>query len=121
MGDQVVAVVRTLLALLGVCALAWFVLGQLARRGVGVGGRAARMRVLERITLAPRRQLYLVRVDERELLIGAGETGGLMLITELADAAAARPTAAESAVGAGPVADTTGAHEGTSPAARIEA
>jgi flagellar biogenesis protein FliO len=86
---------RTLLALLGVCALAWLVLSVLARRGIGTGlgpgwrlgggqlGR--RVQVLERITLSPKRQLYLVRADQRVLLLGIGEGGAPALITELAD------------------------------------
>jgi flagellar biogenesis protein FliO len=69
-----------------VCALAWFVLGALARRGIGVGSRAAsapRLQVLERLSLGPRRQLYLVRAEGRVLLLGAGDTGAPALLAEL--------------------------------------
>ena len=79
------SVLRTLFALVGVCALAFVVLSWLARRGIGVSGRtrSGRIEVLERVALAPRTSLYVVRVDGRELLVGSGEAGGLSLITEL--------------------------------------
>lgn len=76
-------VVRTLLALVGVCALAWVVLTLLSRRGIGVAKRSGRLQVLERVALSPRRQLYLVRADERVLLLGGSETGALSVLVEL--------------------------------------
>jgi flagellar biogenesis protein FliO len=82
---MLLSVTRTLLALLGVCALAWVVLAALARRGVGIGRApgGARLQVIERLALSPRRHLYLVRVDERVFLLGAAEAGALSLIAEL--------------------------------------
>ena len=99
LGDMLFSVMRTLLALLGVCALAWVVLAALARRGIGVGRAAggARLHVLERLALSPRRTLYLVRADERVFLVGAAEAGGLSLIAEL-DSNHARGAATSRAV-----------------------
>lgn len=87
-GDAVGSVLRVLFALAGVCALAWVVLSALARRGllrgaVGFAARDGRLRVLERIALSPRRQLYLVQADGRVFLLGAGDAGPLALIAEL--------------------------------------
>lgn len=93
-GAALSSVVRTLLALVGVCALAWVALALIARRGGlaarlagSVGSRSpARVRVLERVALSPRRQLYLVQADARVFLLGAGDAGALALIAELPDA-----------------------------------
>jgi flagellar biogenesis protein FliO len=79
---------RMLLALAGVCALAWVVLSVLARRGLlrfvsGLGAKPSRLRVIERVALSPRRQLYLVQADSRVFLVGAGEAGPPALIAEL--------------------------------------
>jgi flagellar biogenesis protein FliO len=82
-GGVLFSVARTLLALLGVCALAWVALNLLARRGVGVARPGARLRLLERLSLGPRRQLYLVQADSRVFLLGMGDSGGLALIAEL--------------------------------------
>jgi flagellar biogenesis protein FliO len=93
-GSALSSLLRTLLALVGVCALAFVVLAMVARRG-GLGARfagslgsraPARLRVLERVVLSPRRQLYLVQADARVFLLGAGEAGPLALIAELAEA-----------------------------------
>jgi flagellar biogenesis protein FliO len=88
-GTALTSVLRAMFALLGVCALAWVLLPLLARRGVFrfagqlSGGRGARVRVLERVALSPRRQLYLVQADSRVFLLGAGEAGAPALIAEL--------------------------------------
>jgi flagellar protein FliO/FliZ len=76
---------RTLLALAGVCALAWFGLHRFARRGyAGAGkGAAAAVRVLARVPLEARKSLYLVRAGGRVLLIGTGEAGPPALLAEL--------------------------------------
>jgi flagellar protein FliO/FliZ len=85
LGGMFFSLMRTLLALLGVCALAWVVLAALARRGIGLGRPtgSARLQIVERLSLSPRRQLYLVKADERLLLLAAGEAGALSLIAEL--------------------------------------
>jgi flagellar biogenesis protein FliO len=84
-GDTLQAVIRALLALVGVCALAWASLTWLARRGIGLGGARGhgRIQVLERVTLAPRRQLYLVRADGKVMLLGAADGGAVTLIADL--------------------------------------
>jgi flagellar biogenesis protein FliO len=97
-------VTRTLIALIGVCALAWFTLQFLSKRGVGNGlglglrkTEAARLRVLGRLALGPRQQLYMVQADSRVFLLGTGETGGLALLAELDPVPAPAPRA-ESAI-----------------------
>jgi flagellar biogenesis protein FliO len=82
------SILRVLLALAGVSGLAWVVLSLLARRGLlgfarGLGRGTGRLRVLERIALSPRRQLYLVQADSRVFLLGSGEAGPPALIAEL--------------------------------------
>jgi flagellar biogenesis protein FliO len=76
---------RTLLALLAVCGLAWFSLRWLALRGIGgvAGGRDASFAVLRRLALGPRTSLYVVRAGKRLLLIGTGNDGTPNLIAEL--------------------------------------
>jgi flagellar biogenesis protein FliO len=82
-GAALLSIARTLLGLIGVCALAWVALNWLARRGIGVGRPGARLRLLERLTLGPRKQLYLVQADARVFLLGAGDAGAVSLIAEL--------------------------------------
>jgi flagellar biogenesis protein FliO len=48
-----------------------------------MGALGGRVRVLERIALEPRRALYVVKVGERVLLLGAGDGGSPTLITEI--------------------------------------
>lgn len=76
---------RTLLALAGVCLLAWVGARWLASRGFGVpqSGPTASVRVLRRIALEPRKSLYLVQAGKRVLLIGTGEGGPPSLLAEL--------------------------------------
>lgn len=94
-GGELFSVMRTLLALAGVCALAWVVLAWLARRGFGVvrSSASSRLQVLERVVLGPRKELYLVRADSRVFLVGVGDTSAPNLIAELESQAAA-PNAA---------------------------
>ena len=85
-GTALASFVRVLLALVGVSGLAWVSLAFLARRGLLAGGGArarARLRVLERVSLSQRRQLYLVKADARVFLLAAGEAGPPALIAEL--------------------------------------
>jgi len=76
---------RTLLALAGVCLLVWIGARRLAGRGFGVpqSGPIASVRVLRRIALEPRKNLYLVQAGKRVLLIGTGEGGPPSLLAEL--------------------------------------
>ena len=89
---------RTLLALAGVCALSFFVLRWLARRGglgrLAQGGHG--ITVLARVPLEARKSLYVVRAGRRLLLLGTGEAGPPALLAEL------EPDAADPVVGATP-------------------
>jgi flagellar biogenesis protein FliO len=55
-------------------------------RGLGglikVAQKGKRLKVLDRITLDQRRALYLVSLDDKELLFGGGE-GGVVLLKDL--------------------------------------
>ena len=75
------ALAQTLLTLLAVCALAWWVLRWAARRGVG-RSPAGVITVVDRVALDPRRTLFVVRVGAKVLLLGGGDAG-LSLLTEL--------------------------------------
>jgi flagellar protein FliO/FliZ len=76
---------RTLLALLAVCVLGWLSLRWLSRRGFGVAatGPDARLRIIQRLPLETRKNLYLVKAGHKLLLIGTGEAGPPRLIAEL--------------------------------------
>lgn len=80
------ALAQTLVALAGVCALAWWLLRWGARRGLGAfaGPGAGRVEVLERTTLDARRAIFLVRIGARVLVVGAGDQS-LSLLTEMRD------------------------------------
>lgn len=75
------ALAQTLLVLGAVCALAWWVLRQAARRGVG-RSPAGVITVVDRVALDPRRTLFVVRVGPKALLLG-GSDGGLSVLSEL--------------------------------------
>jgi flagellar biogenesis protein FliO len=82
-GGGLLTAARTLIALVGVCALAWVTLLYLSRRGFGGRVSGSRLHLLERLALGPRRQLYLVQADSRVFLLGAAESGAISVITEL--------------------------------------
>lgn len=82
-GGYGVALVQTLLALVAVCVLAWVVLRWSARRGLGIGATGGAVRVVERIALDARRTLYVVKVGERVLLLGAGDGAAPTMLTEI--------------------------------------
>jgi flagellar biogenesis protein FliO len=76
--------VRTLLALGGVCILLWLATRWFARRRMGPAAKYdAAVRVLRRIPLDRRKHLHLVRVADRVLLIGTGDSGPPSLIADL--------------------------------------
>lgn len=76
--------VRTALALAGVLILFWVVVRWLGARRLGPAARwDAAVQVLRRIPLDRRKHLYLVRVADRILLLGAGDTGPPTLIADL--------------------------------------
>jgi flagellar biosynthetic protein FliO len=81
-GGYAAALLETLLALAAVCILAWVVLKWGARRGLGRAARG-RVRVLERVPLDPKRSVYLVRVGDRMLLLGAGDGAAPTVLAEL--------------------------------------
>lgn len=76
-------ITRALIALIGVCLLAWVSLTWLSRRGFVSAAGGARLKLLERLALSPRRQLYLVQADSRVFLLGAADGGSISLIAEL--------------------------------------
>ena len=83
-------VARALIALIGVCLLAWVTLLWLSRSGIpwsrwlaSPAPPATRLKLIERLALGPRQRLYLVQADERVFLLGSAESGGLALIAEL--------------------------------------
>ena len=87
-------VARALIALIGVCALAWVSLLWLARHGLSSSGLwsrwlpshaagASRLKLIERLALGPRQRVYLVQADSRLFLLGSGDGGALSLIAEL--------------------------------------
>jgi flagellar biogenesis protein FliO len=85
------AITRALVALIGVCLLAWVSLSWLSRRGLvafGGHGPGARLKLIERLVLGPRRQLYLVQADSRVFLLGAADGGTVSVIAELQPPAA---------------------------------
>lgn len=85
-------IARALLALIGVCMLAWVSLTWLSRRGLIGAPSGTRLQLIERMALSPHRQLYLVRADSRVFLLGAADGGPLSLIAEL-DPAQPKPEA----------------------------
>jgi flagellar protein FliO/FliZ len=85
-GETVAAFVQSLLALAGLCVLAWLVLSFLRKQGFGAGPRVGgRIEVLERLPLDARRSVALVRIGERVFLLGIGDGGPPGLLAELGD------------------------------------
>ncbi|HET8932919.1 MAG TPA: flagellar biosynthetic protein FliO [Polyangiales bacterium] len=76
-------ITRALFALIGVCVLAWVSLTYLSRRGFASAASGTRLKLLERMALSPRRQLYLVQADSRVFLLAAADGGGISLLAEL--------------------------------------
>jgi flagellar protein FliO/FliZ len=70
MGDLLV---KTLVVLMGIAALAYLVL--YAGRRLGLGRPAGPMALVGRLPLDHRRMLYLVRVGGRVFVVGASEAG----------------------------------------------
>ncbi len=77
------ALAQTLIALVGVCALAWWVLRWGARRGLGALGNG-RVEVLDRASLDARSTVFVVRVGRRVLVLGAGPQS-VTTLAELAE------------------------------------
>ncbi|MDH5672546.1 MAG: flagellar biosynthetic protein FliO [Myxococcales bacterium] len=90
-GSYALDLLRSLLALVFVCLLAWVSLRLLARRGLGLGlGSAGNdsLRVEQRVTLDSRHSLVVVRAGGRRLLLGVGQGAAPRLIAELEPEAA---------------------------------
>ena len=67
------------LAVLGLMAgLAWLTV-RFLRPGRTGGDGSRRMTVVSKLVLAPRKSLYLVRIDERELILGVSENHMVLL------------------------------------------
>jgi flagellar protein FliO/FliZ len=69
---------QVVVALVGVCGLAAIVLRLLTPR-LRRAQAAAKMRVIERLQLEPRRALYLVEVEGQRVLVGCTESGMTLL------------------------------------------
>lgn len=89
-GGMLWPVARALLALVGVCVLAWVSLTWLSRRGLIGTPPGTRLQLIERMALSPRRQLYLVRADSRVFLLAAADGGPVSVIAELEGSAPLR-------------------------------
>lgn len=71
-GDYLALIAQTFGVLALIAALAWVLVRFVAPR-LRLHGGKARMRVLDHLTLEPRRSLYMVRVDDEDLLIGVSD------------------------------------------------
>lgn len=76
------SLVQSVVALLGVCVLAWLVLRFASQKGLGLG-QGQRVKVLERVPLDARRMIYVVQIGERVLVLGGGEGASPTLLAEL--------------------------------------
>lgn len=85
---------QTTLALLFVAGLAALLLRALRRRGFGAASRA--LRVVTRLSLEPRRALYVIEAAGKYLLVGVGD-GPMTTLAELDSAEVRRIEAEEAA------------------------
>ena len=74
--------IQTALALLAVCLLAYLVIRLGLMRLLGASKGEGRIRVIERLSLEPKRSLLLVEVEGRVFLLGITE-GSMALLKEL--------------------------------------
>jgi flagellar biogenesis protein FliO len=82
--DYFASLGEVLVALGAVCILLWLGTRWLARRRMGPAAKYdTAVSILRRIPLDRRRQLHLVRVADRVLLIGTGDSGPPSLIADL--------------------------------------
>lgn len=68
--DGVMMVVTTLMSLVLVLALAYFLLKWLSRRVNVQSGTSQKIRIIDRVPLAPDKCLLVVRVAEKTVLVG---------------------------------------------------
>jgi len=85
---------RVILALAGVCLLAYVVLRFLSRRGYGGASPDGLLRLVARLHLEPRRAVYVVEAAGRYFLVGTGESGAPTTLAELDAEAVQKLTAA---------------------------
>jgi len=87
-GDMTWALMKTvggLAAVLGLMGILYWALRRF-NPAQAVAGRAGRMRVLGRLSLGPRKQMVMVRVGPRVLLLGLGQDG-VRLVESITDPA----------------------------------
>lgn len=77
-----VALVKMLVALALVCALAYVVLRYVVRRLIPSGGMGRELSVVDRLLLGGGQSVWIVRARDRSFLIGSGSDGA-RLIAEL--------------------------------------
>jgi flagellar biogenesis protein FliO len=74
---------RVLMALAGVCLLAYLVLRYVGRRVQAGSGGPGPLRLVARLHLEPRRAVYVVEAAGRCFLLGSGESGPPAMLAEL--------------------------------------
>lgn len=89
--------VQSALVLIAVCALAWLVLRFGLRRLYAPSANGSPIRVIARAALEPRRNLYIIEVGGKTLLVGSTESGPLSTLAELDPAAISTSPAPPSA------------------------
>lgn len=82
------ALLQGVVSLLAVCLLAWLVLRVLGKSGFGRGD-GQRMRVVDRLSLDARNQLYLVEIEGQRYLLSASGQSAPRLIEALGPSAQA--------------------------------
>jgi flagellar protein FliO/FliZ len=80
MGSYAGYLLETLVTLVAVCALAFVVL--VGARRLGIGRASGSIRLVGQLPLDARRAIYLVRIGEQVLVVGASE-GGLTKLGEV--------------------------------------
>lgn len=110
-GGYAAAFVQSIVALVGVCALAVLVLRLAAKRGLGRSPVGRTMELVERLPLDHHASVCVVRVDGRRYLLGVSDRRAPRLIAELGDPHASeapvRPFRELLADGAGPAANVS--------------
>ena len=76
---------QTLVALVGVCAIAWWILHRVARSQRKLGGGES-LCLEAALSLSARQRVVVVAVDGRRLLLGLGEADAPRYLTELGQA-----------------------------------
>lgn len=85
--DYGAMLLKMVISVVIVCALAYVILRWGLRRVVGESSGSENMEVLGRLGIGPERAIMVVRVGSRYLVIGSGETE-ISILTELSEAEA---------------------------------